>query len=369
MKPKNVMLLGFVNKAVDYLGKHMDEEPDTRLTELNNIDLDSLKDELNDNIGASLGTMESTMSTLLHAGNEAFDKFIGDSLGVKETISDQFNKMFDVDLEKDKKDNQKELAKLLSFYNLDNEYEKNIEQDEELLTTIRNNVTSDDTNGIVSAENENVDNGEIDTIFTEIVANEGNKQVQAETNKIYEEVSVKDDAKDSVGIIENPGIDTNYVTSNKNELEDIETQNYVSSLIDDLREQLVEEEENIKQQIDRNKEVYDRIASIYPYLTEGFIRSVYELKTNLATEYPFDRKIILLHRVRFKDVDNLRKFVEIGLNHGYTINADEEKMIVDIFKEFVNGDGKILTNIYEIANQGYLLEGVYEGYNVIVEED
>ena len=30
MKPKNIMLLGFVNKAVDYLDRHMDEEPDAR---------------------------------------------------------------------------------------------------------------------------------------------------------------------------------------------------------------------------------------------------------------------------------------------------------------------------------------------------
>ena len=44
-------------------------------------------------------------------------------------------------------------------------------------------------------------------------------------------------------------------------------------------------------------------------------------------------------------------------------------MIVDIFKKFTNGDGKILNNIFEIANQGYVLDGTYEGYNVIPQDE
>ena len=48
VKPKNVMLLGFVNKAVDYLDKHIDQDVDSRLLkELRNIDLNALKDDLN----------------------------------------------------------------------------------------------------------------------------------------------------------------------------------------------------------------------------------------------------------------------------------------------------------------------------------
>ena len=43
-------------------------------------------------------------------------------------------------------------------------------------------------------------------------------------------------------------------------------------------------------------------------------------------------------------------------------------MIVDLFKLYRNSDGKILTNIFEIANQARLLHGEYEGYRVEVEE-
>lgn len=344
MKPKNVMLLGFVNKAVEYLDKHMDEEPDTRLAELKNIDLASLKDELSDNLDTSLGTMQSTMSTLLKAGNEAFDKFIEDSHN-HSGISDQFNNLFNVDFDDTRANNQEELARLLSFYNLDNDFEVEDKTDDDLMKEIAKNVTNDDTSEIIS-EHETVKQDEgIDTIFNEIVENEDRVEKEEIKEVPIDEKQVKEDISET------------------------NTNSYVSSLIGDLRSQLIKEEEYKKQEKAKNDEIFDRISKIYPYLSDGFVRSVYELKESLASEYPIGTRLIVLHRVSFNDVENLRKFVEIGLNHDYTINADENKKIVDIFKEFVNSDGRILTNIYEIANQGYLLNGNYEGYNIIVEED
>lgn len=369
MKPKNVMLLGFVNRAVEYLNKHMDEEPDTRLTQLKNIDLASLKDELNDNLDASLGTMQSAMSTLLKAGNEAFDEFIEENLG-KESVSEKLNKIFEDNQEIDVK--QEELAKLLSFYNLDQDYlnEENIEEDEivsdeaeeivtaesikshfdkedEFMDEIRKNATNDDTQDLMPIDHEMPHDENIDSIFSEIVDNES-----------------KENNDETISDVEIPRIEE---LKDSNEV--VETRQYVSSLIDDLRAQLIKEEEIKKETETKNKDIYERITKLYPYLPEGFIRSVYELKESLSKEYPLGSKIIILHRVIFNDVENLRTFVEIGLIHEYTINADEKKMIVDIFKEFVNSDGRILTNIYEIANQGYLLDGAYEGYNVILQEE
>ena len=58
MEPKNVMLLGFVNRAVDYLNRHMDEDSDGKLAELKNIDLNALESELKEDLGSSLGTMK-----------------------------------------------------------------------------------------------------------------------------------------------------------------------------------------------------------------------------------------------------------------------------------------------------------------------
>ena len=57
MKPKNIMLLGFVNRAVDYLDRHLDDRSDPTLTELKNIDLVSLKKELSESLVFSFGSM------------------------------------------------------------------------------------------------------------------------------------------------------------------------------------------------------------------------------------------------------------------------------------------------------------------------
>ena len=72
--------------------------------------------------------------------------------------------------------------------------------------------------------------------------------------------------------------------------------------------------------------------------------------------------------MHFKDIGGLREFVDVMINHGYLVNVDEKQMIVDTFKEHVNSDGKILTDIFEIANQGKLLTGDYEGYRIIEDE-
>ena len=117
------------------------------------------------------------------------------------------------------------------------------------------------------------------------------------------------------------------------------------------------------------KEVYDKIHAAYPYLSNGFIRSVYDLKETIAREYPLNEKIIILHRTSFNNVENLRQYVEITLKHGYMINADEKKMIVDAFRQHINTDGKIITSIFEVANQSALLSGEYEGYRVLFEDD
>lgn len=370
MKTKNIMLLGFVNKAVDYLNRHMDEEPDTRLAELKNIDLASIKEELNDNLDASLGTMQSTMTTLLKAGNEAFDKFIESNHG-KENISDQLNDMFNVDFDHENNvDNTKELGRLLSFYNLEDEfvdeesheigdeYVEPIEGDE-FMKQIKKNATNDDTDGIMPIERNVSDDAAIDSIFTEIVENEGKDNTKVE-EPVVEETRVEQPVEEQSEQM----VQEEIKEEPAKEVE--QTQSYVSSLIDDLKKQLEKEEAFKKEHEDKNKAIYERISSLYPHVPQGFLRSVYELKETLANDYKIGDDIIVLHRVLFKDVENLRKFVEIGLNHGYTINADENKLIVDIFKEFENSDGKILSNIYEVANQGYLLKGSYEGYNVLL---
>ena len=108
---------------------------------------------------------------------------------------------------------------------------------------------------------------------------------------------------------------------------------FVNTLIDDLRTKMIKEDERRQAIEEEYSQVVDRIHKTYPYLSSGFVRSVYELKDQIANDYPFNVKIIVLHRVIFKEVEYLRQFVEIALNHDFSINADEDKMIVDVFKE------------------------------------
>ena len=156
------------------------------------------------------------------------------------------------------------------------------------------------------------------------------------------------------------------------ETTETETKNdYLTDLIntlnsDDFAKKI---EENKRKEEELKSKVYDSIREIYPYLSNGFIKGVYDLKEVFASEYKENKKIVILHRLVFEDIDGLRKFVEVMISHNYLINADENKMIVDVFKEHVNADGKILTDIFEVANQAKYLTGEYDGYRVIKEEE
>ena len=374
MKPKNVMLLGFVNRAVEYLDKHMDEEPNARLAELKNIDLASIRDELSDNLDASLGTMQSTMTTLLKAGNEAFDSFIDSN--DPNRINDQFSRMFDVDLDNSRKKAQDDLARLLSFYNLDNDYVKKENNDfdsveDEYLKVIKENASSeeevDDVESSISYDP--YEDEELDSVFNEIVNNENNdNQEDEELEEDFEEIEDEEDVEEDIKEVEEKK--TSKVEEDETEEEDEgdNSEEYLSSLFTDLKKQIEVENSKKEEQTRIDTQVYNDLVNKYSYIPASIVRTIYELKGQLELEYPAGIDVIVLHRVSFKDIDNLRKFVEIGLSHDYSINADEKKMIVDIFKEFENEEGRILKNILEIANQCYVLEGAYEGYNVIIND-
>ena len=143
---------------------------------------------------------------------------------------------------------------------------------------------------------------------------------------------------------------------------------YVGDLFDEFtnNEYEVDDFKNKQERINElNKKIYDSIVALYPYLSNGFIKGVYELKESFASDYKEGQKIIILHRLVFTDLEGLRQFVDVMMSHEYFVNVDEKQMIVDTFKEHVNSDGKILTDIFEIANQAKLLTGEYDGYRII----
>ena len=147
---------------------------------------------------------------------------------------------------------------------------------------------------------------------------------------------------------------------------------YVGDLFDEFtnNEYEVDDFKNKQERINElNKKIYDSIVALYPYLSNGFIKGVYELKESFASDYKEGQKIIILHRLVFTDLEGLRQFVDVMMSHEYFVNVDEKQMIVDTFKEHVNSDGKILTDIFEIANQAKLLTGEYDGYRIIEEDE
>ena len=534
MKPKNVVLLGFVNKAVEYLNNHADDASGASLTELKNIDLETLKAELDDELKDSLDKPQSDINTLMNAGEEAFDKFMN-AKGKKEDLSIEFDRIFDVDFDDDAASDQKEeLNDLLSLYDLSDELEtaddvidneeeeeinelidsvedffdelpeededvkfleeiqKNIEKENkarieeenkarikkenearlkeekeariekekkariekenearlieeiqksfeeseavpeteeddtpfelneeeiELLKTIASNVNRiEDRNQVYTGEAK-----ELDSIFSELVAAENNVPAPEEhyetptINRIQEYIRVDIPDEEQNRFIENPlvdftgsdeeervqGVYPEQVDKNDivnlmkditplsdtyySEIEDfidrqereeaekkeahVSDDKYISTLIDDLKNKMDVEAETKRLQEEAYRETYEKIHKAYPYLSDDFIRNVYEMKGSIADEYPLDEKIVILHRTHFKDVENLRQYVEIALKHGFMMNADEKKMIVDVFKQYTNTDGKVITSIFEVANQSALLSGDYEGYRVLFEDD
>lgn len=466
MEPKNVVLLGFVNRAIEYLNEHLDEDGVASLAKLKEIDLDSMKKELDEEFNSSLEPLRATIDALMNSGSEAFDRFVGEEKH-EEDLSIEFDRIFDVNLDEDEAAEEKEeLEDLLSYYDLDGEIEideKTLdeeedkadenepkipavpdaipeeeasfeldEEEEKLLQLIARNVNRKDGQDDDAMSGANQD---LDSIFSELVAAEDRPVKQEEEkpsviNQIQEFVQIPEEER--AKFIENPLVDAAFEGEEEKEaeeesaetaeeteeaeeekaepvypeqvdkddiirlLKDIQPMSdvyynriesplaekaapvkeekpadgqYVSSLIDDLKNKLDEEEEK-KRAIEENyRQIYEKIHNSYPYLSNGFIRNVYDLKESIAKEYPLDVKIIILHRSHFNDVENLRQYVEIALKHGYTINADEKQMIVDAFKQYNNTDGKIITSIFEVANQSALLEGEYEGYRVLFEED
>ncbi|MCR4634548.1 MAG: hypothetical protein K5648_10545 [Erysipelotrichaceae bacterium] len=517
MEPKNVMLLGFVNKALDYLNKHIGEDLSDSLTQLKDIDLESLKKELGEELKEVSEKASSTAKELIAAGYEAFDKFVNADKKEEEKkdLSKQFDDLFNVDFdeeekeEKDTVEQKEELEDLLSFYNLDaaldlneedfEEEEEQIAEDEtdsseetpipysdtlteaeeeipypldeeetEMFELIARNVNRKDdqrSKDILSGANK-----ELDSIFSELVAAENTKEEKEDVyessmiNRIQElsipsvlqsydealkdqeaaeEVKQDEEAavpEEAIRIIENPLVDVslkqdkekeeeivkelekkeeeershlvfpeqvdkddiiklmkdiqplsdvyynkieNFINETEKEEQERakaeetaapvadkkEDDSYISSLIDDLKSKLDEEEIKKRKEEEEFKEIYEKIHKAYPYLSGAFIRNVYDLKQQIADEYPIGETIVILHRTSFKNVENLRQYVEITLNHGYAINADEKQMIVDAFKQHVNTDGKVITSIFEVANQSALLSGEYEGYRVLFEDD
>ena len=427
MKPENVMLLGFVNKAADYLDKHFDE-PGMELTEFHNIDFNLLKKELSKGLDESLGNMSQTVQTLLQAGSDAFDEFINSQVD-SGSLSEELERLFDINF--DSNDSEDDVSKLLDFYDLKDEIAQDnrvvepeaqqkketvfemSDEDKELLKLISSNVSRNQNHEELVGDNTRYSNdSNFENIYSQLIENNGgmdsiifsnpglnsvNEDTVSDYENTLEPVSVdpatlhsnfsnkpveQPDENDIVKLVKDmQESDNQYykhildkdieqpVVEEVKHSRSEEIYSFGNTLIDDLKKKMYEEDERQRKYNADFAKVYNRVHSVYTHLSEDFIRNIYANKDAINKEFPFGISIIILHRVHFKEIENLRQFVEITLDHDYSINADENKMIVDVFKEYVNTDGKILSSILTIANQSSLLEGEYEGYRVLYERE
>jgi len=143
---------------------------------------------------------------------------------------------------------------------------------------------------------------------------------------------------------------------------------YVTNLMKDLQKQIDLEEINRKK-LEEAEQVYKEINDVYKHLPRRFVHVVYDARNDIVEGLLDNQRVILLHRAKFEELDNLRQYAEILLTHDFNVNVDEDQMIVDAIKVIDNSEGRIVTNIFEVANQAYLLGGVYDGYRVIKEDD
>lgn len=345
MDVKSIVLLGFVNKANEYLKNEFQSNKQVEdLNQLENLKLDELRNEIISETEMAFSNSKVSVDELMKVGSDAFNSFISEKKDSNELI-DEFNQLFD-DFKDDGVSKVKsDLDELLSFYE-PIPSEKFVDDDDEYLKLISeaaNKAKGEETN-VFSEVKKPKDEEDLDDIFSEIL---GHEAAPKEKVKVVEEVKPE------------PKKEEKKISANDE---------YLKGLISELKSQLAEEKQKVDKAADRVS-IFEKISNLYPYLNGGFIRAVYSLKESIAKENPIGKKIVILHRVYFKDVESLRQFVEIVSNHDYTVNVDESKFVVDVFKEHINADGKILTNIFEIANQAKVLDGDYEGYRIVKRED
>lgn len=317
MEYKEPALIGFIQAAVDYLNYSKANGKKVDFGTLTPEDIDFLKDNLNLNF-------ENDAAAILR-GQQAFKEIIYR----RQQERDNFNKT--------------------SFDNFINP--KNIETPYQLFNAItkEDSIEENKASSKESAE-------AIDKLFSQIQSNvvETNKEEKQESfiNKTVQKSQIH--------------IDSNNVNTIKESIKRIK-----NTAGKELRIANNEEEDPVFEYVEKESDYYKLLRDIsktYTYLSIDFIRDVLSYRGEIERDYPTNIPLVVLHRVSFKDVEELRRFAEIMIGHEFFANVDEEKGIVDVFKQVVNTNGKIITAICDVANQASHVHGVYEGYKVLQTE-
>ena len=312
MDYKEPALVGFVQAAIDYLNYSKGNGEKVDLGSLTSADINYLKD--------NLGLNFNDDAAAILRGQQAFR----DIIYKRQHERELYNK---TDYSNDKVNEVPE-----SPYNLFRENEENNYYNE-------NQASSKDSSEA------------IDNLFSQI-----------ESNANYKKANKIEGHNDTICIAR----DSNNVNAIKDAITRIK-----NTAGKDLRISNAEEDDPVFEYVEKESNYYKllrNISKIYSNLSLDFIKDVLSNKDEIDKEYPVNIPIIILHRISFKDVEDLRRFAEIMISHKFFANVDEEKGIIDVFKQVINTSGKIITVICDVANQATYVNGNYEGYKVLKAE-
>ena len=311
MDYKEPALMGFVQAAIDYLNYSKGAGEKVELGNLSSPDINFLKDNLGLNF-------DSDAAAILK-GHQVFRDMIYKRQSDREGLMKQTN-------------------------NISNDTNSNLNDPSDLFKTQDNY----ETNQAASEESSKA----IDKLFN---------QIESGVNSNEEKIDIN---------LQNETIN---LTRNSDRVNTIkETINKIKNTAGkELRIANREDVDPIFEYAEKEEEYYKLVRSVSKIFTKlplDFIKDVLYCREEIENEYPINVPVIVLHRLSFNDVGELRKFAEIMIEHQYFVNADEKKGIVDVFKQVVNTSGKIITLICEVANQAIFVNGVYEGYKVLKTE-
>ena len=106
----------------------------------------------------------------------------------------------------------------------------------------------------------------------------------------------------------------------------------------------------------------EEIAKLYPSLSKRFIEKVYSQNDKLNEDYPQETLVEIKHYASFSEDDELLHFVRIMENNGYEVIKNEKDSIV--IKKFYSEKDRLISEIYNVANQVSNLGGLYTGYEI-----
>jgi len=128
-------------------------------------------------------------------------------------------------------------------------------------------------------------------------------------------------------------------------------------------EQPQEAEEPVPDSAEGKSPEIQEICRMYPYLKADFVESIYLKNDELNEKYPEDTLIRIAHKAKFPDQEAMEEFGVILEKNGY-LGCELGDNTIEVSKKMFTEDVRIISDIYNVANQAACLKGEYLGYEV-----